>query len=112
MRDVLIKNLFYFAILLNFSQAIAADDEAFTSGEYIYHLAGCASSHTVEGGAPLAGGLAMKTQFSTFFTPNISPHKNTGIGGWSDEDFINAMTQGISPGGDHYYPTFPYTSYS
>ena len=37
--------------------------------------------------------------------------KETGIGKWSDDDFIRAMTQGISPEDVHYFPVFPYTSF-
>ena len=49
--------------------------------------------------------------FGTFYVPNITPDPKFGIGGWSDEDFIKAMTEGVSPAGKHYYPAFPYASY-
>lgn len=83
-------------------------------GEYIMALGGCASCHTDKKnkGAKLSGGFAMKTKFGTFYTPNITPDPETGIGGWSDKDFIDAMTKGQSPDGQHYYPAFPYTSYA
>ncbi len=45
-------------------------------------------------------------------TVNITPDAETGIGSWSDADFINAMTQGIGPDGKHYFPVFPYTSFT
>ncbi|TVO73022.1 c-type cytochrome [Sedimenticola selenatireducens] len=82
------------------------------SGEYIFNMGGCSSCHTAKEGKALAGGLAMETPFGVFYTPNITPDKETGIGDWSDEDFIRAMTKGEAPDGSHYYPTFPYTSYS
>ncbi len=89
---------------------LAADAE---HGAYVFTSAGCASCHTMEkGGAFLAGGRELKTDFGSFFTPNITPDTETGIGGWSDKDFLRAMREGVSPEGDHYYPTFPYTSYS
>ena len=44
--------------------------------------------------------------------PNISPHPTDGIGGWSVEDLANAMVEGVSPEGEHYYPAFPYASYA
>ncbi len=63
-------------------------------------------------GPPLAGGRALHTPFGVFFSPNITPDPEHGIGGWSDDDFVRALQQGIAPDGSHYYPSFPYTSYT
>lgn len=89
-------------------------EEQLKRGEYAFALGGCASCHTdsKNKGAPLAGGLKMETPFGIFYTPNISSDKLRGIGSWSNQDFLNAMRRGISPTGEHYYPAFPYTSYS
>ena len=83
-------------------------------GAYLVRAAGCVACHTDKkaGGAPLAGGRALKTPFGTFYTPNLTPDRETGIGRWSDDDFIRALSEGVSPDGAHYYPAFPYTSYS
>lgn len=92
------------------------------NGRTMFFAGGCASCHaapaTADCDAPkskdkftLAGGRCLKTPFGTFYVPNISPDKKTGIGGWSTADFIKAMKEGVSPQGDHYYPAFPYTSY-
>lgn len=82
-------------------------------GEYVLAMSGCVACHTApKDGAFLAGGRELKTDFGSFFTPNITPDPETGIGGWSDEDFIRALRKGVSPDGKHYYPTFPYTSYT
>jgi len=90
----------------------ATADSSAKRGEYIFNMGGCASCHTARDGKPLAGGLALETPFGTFYTPNITPDRATGIGGWSDEDFIHAMTKGEAPDGSHYYPVFPFTSYA
>lgn len=92
----------------------AALSEAAQRGAYIFRAAGCYGCHTDEkgGGAPLAGGRALKTPFGTFYSPNITPHPEHGIGAWSDDDFLAALRHGESPGGDPYYPAFPYTSYT
>lgn len=92
----------------------AADPEAIARGGYIFRAAGCYACHTdaKHKGAPLAGGRALVTPFGTFYTPNITPDPDQGIGGWSDQDFIQALRQGIAPDGRHYYPAFPYPSYS
>lgn len=81
-------------------------------GEYVFHMAGCVSCHTAKGGRRLAGGRRLKTAFGTFVVPNITPDRDTGIGRWTERDFIRAMTLGLAPGGRHLYPAFPYTSYT
>lgn len=86
------------------------------NGERNFWAGGCASCHATPGAEgedrkKLGGGLAMTTPFGTFRVPNISPDTNSGIGGWSTADFLNAMVKGVSPDGRHYYPAFPYASY-
>jgi mono/diheme cytochrome c family protein len=78
------------------------------NGEQVFHAGGCASCH----GPGLGGGLEMKTDFGTFRVPNISPDRLSGIGGWTRPEFLNAMLRGVAPDGSHYYPAFPYTSYT
>lgn len=89
-------------------------DPAVARGAYVFRAAGCLACHTDSkgGGAPLAGGLALKTPFGTFYSPNITPDPATGIGSWSEADFVRALRHGTSPDGDPYYPAFPYTSYT
>lgn len=77
-------------------------------GEQVFHASGCASCH----GADLAGGLQIDSDFGVFNVPNITPHPQAGIGNWSALDLANAMLRGTSPDGQHYYPAFPYTSYT
>ena len=60
----------------------------------------------------LAGGAALLTPFGTFYGPNITPDPDHGIARWSDADFIRAMREGTAPDGRHYYPAFPYTSFT
>ncbi len=86
-------------------------------GELVFHLGGCADCHLVRDPenpwfGTLAGGIRLETSFGTFFPPNITPDSATGIGGWSQEDFLGAMVLGTGPDGRHYYPSFPYTSYA
>jgi mono/diheme cytochrome c family protein len=83
-------------------------------GEYMLYAGGCIACHTdaKNGGKRLAGGRALPTEFGTFYSPNITPDTETGIGGWTLEQFVVAMTEGRSPEGHLYYPAFPYTSYT
>lgn len=85
-------------------------------GRLIFHAAGCGSCHAApdakgEDRYRLGGGVSLPTAFGTFYVPNISPHPEAGIGGWSELDFVNALLRGVSPEGEHYYPAFPYLSY-
>jgi mono/diheme cytochrome c family protein len=83
-------------------------------GAYIFTAADCGACHTdVKGKGPrLAGGRPLATPFGTFYSPNITPDLETGIGRWTDADFIRALREGVSPAGDHYFPVFPYPSFT
>ena len=92
------------------------------NGEQVFLAGGCASCHAAPKDGKcdngryqdehvLAGGRCLITPFGTFNVPNISSDKAHGIGAWTTLDFANAMVRGVSPGGSHYYPAFPYTSY-
>lgn len=91
-----------------------AQDDIVARGEYLMRAGGCLACHTDEngGGAPFAGNRALETPFGTFYSPNITPDPETGIGGWSDADFITAMRKGEAPDGSTYFPVFPYPSYT
>src|SRR5437868_15327294 len=73
-------------------------------GKYLTEAADCEACHTVEGGQPFAGGLAFRTQFGTLYSPNITPDAQTGIGDWSDQDFVRAMHEGVNKSGERLYP--------
>lgn len=81
-------------------------------GATMFAAAGCGSCHKAENTEALAGGTGFVSPFGTFYAPNISNDPDHGIGAWSDYDLANAMMAGVSPQGAHYYPAFPYTTYS
>ena len=85
-----------------------------SNGQVLVHAGGCVNCHTdyTNNGALLAGGKKIKTPFGTFYSPNITADKTYGIGKWSDKDFVLAMRKGISPDSRHYFPAFPYTSFT
>jgi mono/diheme cytochrome c family protein len=80
-------------------------------GEYLARAADCEACHTAQGGAPYAGGLPFVLPFGTLYSTNITPDKETGIGNYSDADFLNAIHKGIGRGGAHLYPAMPYAAY-
>ncbi len=92
----------------------SAEEFPISLGEYLVYAGGCIECHTAENddATPLAGGRALKSPFGTFYSPNITPDSETGIGAWTDDDFLRAFWEGKRPDGEHYYPAFPYTSYT
>ena len=99
---------------LSWTVSNAADDDLIARGAYLTRAGGCFSCHTdtAAGATPLAGGRALKTPFGTFYSPNITPDAATGIGQWSDADFRRALREGVRPDGAHYFPVFPYPSFT
>src|ERR1700728_2223492 len=81
-------------------------------GEYLTRAADCAACHTAEDGAPFAGGRAFVLPFGTLYSTNITPDQHSGIGNYSDADFLNAVHKGIGRGGTRLYPAMPYASYT
>ena len=81
-------------------------------GKYLSLLGNCMTCHTARGGAQYAGGRSLATPFGTFYTPNLTPDHQTGIGTWQANDFWRAMRDGKSKDGHLLYPVFPYQNYT
>jgi mono/diheme cytochrome c family protein len=96
------------------ASALAPHTPDLANGRTMFLAGGCSSCHAVpkqKDQTRLGGGLALHSPFGTFYVPNISPDRADGIGGWSEAQFVTAMTQGTSPEETHLFPAFPYTSY-
>ena len=102
------------AALLPARPVNAADTEEIARGAYLANAADCVGCHTdsAHGGRPYAGGRAIATPFGTFYSPNITPDPETGIGRWSEAQFIHALRDGARADGANLYPVFPYTSFT
>lgn len=89
-------------------------NSAIKRGEYLAKMGDCLACHTnVKGGTPaFAGGLPIATPFGTFYSPNITPDKKTGIGNWTEADFVRALKEGKDPAGRNYFPVFPYVYFA
>lgn len=81
-------------------------------GKYLAEAADCQACHTAQAGTPFAGGRPFKLPFGTIYTPNITPDTATGIGRWTDAQFLRAVHKGVAANGQRLYPAFPYASYS
>ncbi|OAK66201.1 alcohol dehydrogenase [Variovorax paradoxus] len=90
-----------------------ADAALLVRGEYLTKAADCIACHTVPGkGEPFAGGLPFVLPFGTIYSSNITADPATGIGNWSDDQFVRAMHDGVRADGKRLYPAFPYTAYT
>ena len=81
-------------------------------GEYLTRAADCEVCHTSDNGTPFAGGRAFVLPFGTIYSTNITPDADTGIGSYTDANFLDAVHKGIGRGGTKLYPAMPYTSYT
>jgi mono/diheme cytochrome c family protein len=88
-----------------------ASTDPIARGQYLARAADCQACHTAKGGTPFAGGLAFKLPFGAIYSPNITPDRETGIGGWTDVQFLAALHKGIGPKA-HLYPVMPYAAYT
>jgi mono/diheme cytochrome c family protein len=97
---------------LSLSGPARADEAAVARGRYLAILGDCAGCHTLPHGAAFTGGLSFNTPFGTIYSTNITPDRDTGIGGWSEADFSRALHDGVAPGGKHLYPALPYVYFT
>jgi mono/diheme cytochrome c family protein len=88
------------------------DADAVKRGEYLAQAADCMVCHTARGGEQYAGGFAFTLPFGTIYSTNITPDKETGIGNYSDQDFLAAMHRGVRKDGARLYPAMPFASYT
>lgn len=109
---IALRIAFATTLLLGWAAPTLADEVA--RGAYLANAADCAACHTDigHGGGAYAGGRALETPFGTFYSPNITPDPETGIGRWTDAQFLRAMRHGDRPDGANYFPAFPYTSFT
>ena len=82
--------------------------ETLARGKALTIAGDCAACHTADPARPLAGGKRIDTPFGAIYSPNLTPDRETGLGAWSDDDFVRAFRYGMAPDGSRYYPAFPY----
>jgi mono/diheme cytochrome c family protein len=97
---------------LGCAQAAYADDALIKKGEYLARAGDCFACHKSPDGKPFAGGQYLQTPVGGISVPNITPDKATGIGAWTDDQFFNALHEGIGDQGEYLYPAFPFPWYT
>ena len=110
---LLLVSLLFLPPSVSGSAQLSESEEAIERGKYLVIAGGCISCHRGEDEEEsFAGGLALVSDFGTFYAPNITPDMETGIGSWEAKDFLLALQHGRKPGGGFYYPAFPYRAYA
>ncbi|HEY0293083.1 MAG TPA: cytochrome c, partial [Hansschlegelia sp.] len=103
------------ALVLAFAPVSAradAQSDLVARGEYVTRAADCVACHTVPGGKQFTGGRPFKLPFGVLYSPNLTPDETTGIAGYSDDDWVRMLHEGVGRGGKHLYPAMPYASYT
>jgi len=86
--------------------------EAIARGKALADTADCGNCHTADPAKPFAGGKRIDTPFGGIYSANLTPDRDSGLGAWSDDDFVRALRYGVDPDGSRYYPAFPYPHFT
>lgn len=94
------------------AQAQEPGSDLVERGQYIFSLAGGCACHTAPKGTPNAGAREFPIPMAKIYSTNLTADKQTGLGGWSDQQIRDAMTKGIRANGEKLLPVMPYEAYS
>ncbi len=97
---------------LGIATSNARADDRIARGKYLTDMGDCAGCHVAPGGGYMAGGQYMNMPFGDISTPNITADDDTGIGKWTDAQYLNLMRHGVMPNGQRIYPAMPYPWYN
>src|SRR5438477_4928228 len=100
------------SIDLHLSAATLFDPTLVAKGAELAAIGNCVTCHTSRDGRAFAGGLPLTTPFGTIYSTNITPDLDTGIGRWTETNFLRAMREGVDRAGQHLYPAFPYDHFT
>jgi len=81
-------------------------------GKALTEAADCGGCHTTDPAKPFAGGGRIDTPFGAIYSANLTTDRDTGLGGWTDEEFYRAVHLGVGRDGTRYYPAFPYPHFT
>lgn len=81
-------------------------------GKYIFGATGGCGCHTEPKKELNAGGRRYDGPFGTVYSTNITPDRQTGIGGWTDDQIVAGIRLGRRPNGERVLPVHPFTSFN
>ncbi len=106
------------AALLAAAVAHAHAETPLERGRYLMQsIVACGNCHTPQGpkgpvaGKEMAGGMVIEEPPFTARVPNITPDRETGIGGWTDAQIVTAIREGRRPDGTLIGPPMPVARY-
>ena len=94
------------------AKAQTDNKELVAKGQYVFALAGGCACHTVPKGPLNAGGREFPIPTGAVYSTNITSDKETGLGGWTDQQILDALTKGLTRDGSRILPVMPYEKYS
>ncbi len=112
LRSFVVAPLFIGGFALATADAQEAEKDLVARGQYIFAVAGGCACHTDPKGRPHAGARSFPIPFGTAYSTNITPDKETGLGGWSDKEIVDAVVRGLRPNSERLLPVMPYEAYS
>lgn len=113
-RSARVLLLFLLLALIYSTPASAQNDqkELVARGQYVFAVAGGCACHSEPKGTHNTGARAFPIPLGTVYSTNLTSDKETGLGGWSDQQIIDAMTKGLRKDGSRILPVMPYGAYS
>ena len=110
-KVLLLLGLFLFSMPA-LVRAQADQKELVARGQYIFAVAGGCACHTEPKGTHNAGARAFPIPLGTVYSTNLTSDKDTGLGGWTDQQIIDGITKGLRKDGSRVLPVMPYGAYS
>ena len=107
--------------LLPVSGALRAEEAQVARGKYLVGLSGCNDCHTPgyffgkPDMARFLGGSEVGfeiPELGVFHGPNLTPDAATGLGTWSTDDIVTAVTTGRRPDGRILAPVMPWHAFA
>jgi mono/diheme cytochrome c family protein len=104
-------------VTLTASAAASAADTQIERGKYLVTITGCGTCHTPGAllGKPDAARLLAGSEvgfgipgLGVFVGGNLTPDKETGLGDWTAEQIVAAITKGEMPNGRKLFPVMPW----
>jgi mono/diheme cytochrome c family protein len=111
-RAVLVGPVILLGLFVEVAPGTGATSEEVARGKYVFGATGGCGCHTVRDQPVNAGGRKYDGPFGTIYSTNITPDRDTGIGGWTDAQIIAAIRLGRRPNGERLIPVHPYVTFN